>query len=116
MAQVYFTKTLFKYLSRHLPKEALAGTKDAWTSDIMKQAIHLITTGYKLFSTIHRHLMRLKAFIDSLEETDQVDGAQGTMIDQKPLIDALMLNDVLNDAHRPLIKNKNKNNTKSLDI
>ena len=115
MAQAYLTKTLFKYLSRHLPKEALAGDKESWTPDIMTQAISLITNGYKLFSTIHRHLMRLKAFIDSLE-TDQVDGAQGTRIDQKPIIDALMLNDVLNDAHRALIKNKNKNNMKSLDI
>ena len=115
MAQTYFSKTLFKYLSRSLPKEALAGDKASWTPDIVTQAISLITTGYKMFSTIHRHLMRLKAFIDSLEETDQVDGAQDTKIDQKPLIDAIMLNGVLHDAHRAIIKNKNKNNMQSLN-
>ena len=103
MAQAYLNKTLFKYLGRHLPKEALAGNKEAWTPNIMTQAISLITNGYKLLSTIHRHLMRLKAFIDSLE-ADQVDGAQGTRIDQKPLLDALILNDVLNDVHHALIK------------
>ena len=114
-AQAYFTKTLFKRLSQHLPKEALSGIKEVWTPDILTQAIEIIKNGYKFFSTIRRHLMRLKAFIDSLEEVDQVDGAQGTMIDQRVLIDELILNDVLNDAHRAL-KNKNKNNTKSLDI
>ena len=116
MVQAYLPKTLFKYLSQHLPKEALAGDKGSWTPDILTQAISLIRNGYKLFSTIRRHLMRLKAFIDSLEETDQVDGAQDTMINQKPLIDALMLNEALKDAHRAFIKNKNKNNMKSLDI
>ena len=103
MAQEYFTKSLFKHLSRYLPKAALRGDRDSWTPDIMTQAISLITNGYKLLSTIHRHLMRLKAFIDSLE-ADQVDGVQGTRIDQKPLVDALILNDVLNDVHHALIK------------
>ena len=92
MAQAYLTKTLFKYLARHIPKEALAGNKEAWTLDIMAQAVSLIENGYKLFSTINRHLRRFKAFIDSLE-TDQVDGAQGapeSRIDQTPLNDALL--------------------------
>ena len=92
MAQAYLTKTLFKYLARHIPKEALAGNKEAWTLDIMAQAVSLIENGYKLLSTIHRHLRRFKAFIDSLE-IDQVDGAQGapeSRIDQTPLNDALV--------------------------
>ena len=115
MAQAYFTKTLFKRLSQHLPKEALSGDKEIWTPDVLSQAIDIIKKGYKLFVTVRKHLLRLKAFLDSLEEADQVDGAQGTMIDQRVLIDALILNDALNDVHRAL-KNKNRNNTKSLDI
>ena len=92
MAQVYLTKTLFKYLARHIPKEALAGNKKAWTLDIMARAVLLIENGYKLLSTIHRHLRQFKTFIDSLE-TDQVDGAQGApedRIDQTSLNDALV--------------------------
>ena len=91
MAQAYLTKTLFKHLGRHIPKEALAGTKDAWTPDLMARAVSLIENGYKLLSTIIRNLIRFKAFIDSLE-LDQVDGALGApepKIDQTPLLNAL---------------------------
>ena len=114
MAQAYFTKTIFKRLSQHLSKEALSGDKEVWTPDVLSQAIDIIKKGYKLFATVRRHLLRLKAFLDSLE-ADQVDGAQTAMIDQSVLIDTLELSDVLHDVHRAL-KNKNKNNTKSLDI
>ena len=115
MAQAYFTKTLFKRLSQHIPKEALSGDKGGWTPDVLEQAIDIIKKGYKLFVTVRKHLLRLKAFLDSLETSDQVDGVQIIKIDQKPLIDAIMLNDVLHDAHRAIIKNKISNNTKSLD-
>ena len=114
MAQAYFTKTLFKRLSQHLPEKALSGDKEVWTPDVLSQAIDIIKKGYKLFVTIRKHLLRLKAFLYSLEASDEVDGAQNIRIDQRPLIDALTLNDVLNDVHRTL-KNKNKNNMKSLD-
>ena len=94
MAQAYLTKTLFKYLGRHIPKEALAGNKESWTLDIMARAVSLIENGYKLLSTINRNLTRFKAFIDSLE-ADQPDGApepEGapeSKIDQTPLLNAL---------------------------
>ena len=96
MAQAYLTKTLFKYLGRHIPKEALAGNKESWTLDIMARAVSLIENGYKLLSTINRNLTRFKAFIDSLE-SDQPDGAlesepEGapeSKIDQTPLLNAL---------------------------
>ena len=114
MAQAYFTKTLFKRLSQHISKETLSGDKGGWTPEVLEQAIDIIKKGYKLFVTVRKHLLRLKAFIDSLEASDQVDGAQASMIDQRVLIDALTLNDALNDAHR-LLTNKNKNNMKSLD-
>ena len=89
MAQIYLTKTLFKRLGRHLPKEALAGTKDAWTPDLMARAVSLIENGYKLLSTIIKNLIRFKAFIDSLE-LDQVDAAPPEpKIDQTPLLNAI---------------------------
>ena len=94
MAQAYLTKTLFKHLGRHIPKEALAGNKEAWTPDIMARAVSLIEKSYKLLSTIIRHLFRLKAFIDSLE-SDQVDGecSPEFKIDQTLLINALIKTD-----------------------
>ena len=94
MAEIYLTKTLFKCLSRHLGKEALAGDKMSWTLDLMARAVSLITNRYKMLSTIIRNLIRFKAFIDSLE-LDQVDGAlepEGApepKIDQTPLLNAL---------------------------
>ena len=94
MAQLYLTKTLFKCLGRHLGKEALAGTKEDWTPDIMARAVSLIGNRYKMPSTINRNLTRFKTFIDSLE-LDQVDGAlepEGApepKIDQTPLLNAL---------------------------
>ena len=74
MAQLFLTKALFKCLGRHLGKEALAGTKEAWTPDKMARAVSLIGNRYKMPSTINRNLTRFKAFIDSLEP-DQPDGA-----------------------------------------
>ena len=74
MAQLFLTKSLFKCLGRHLGKEALAGTKEAWTPDIMARAVSIIENRYKMISTINRNLTRFKAFIDSLEP-DQPDGA-----------------------------------------
>ena len=94
MAQAYITKTLFKHLGRHIPKEALAGNKEAWTPDIMARAVSLIKNSYKLLSTIIRNLIRFKSFIDSLE-ADQVDGvlepegAPESRIDQTQLFNAL---------------------------
>ena len=89
MAQTFLNKTLCKHLGRHIPKEALAGTKDAWTPDLMARAVSLIENGYKLLSTIIRNLIQFKAFIDSLT-LDQVDGAAPEpKIDQTPLLNAL---------------------------
>ena len=80
MAQLYLTKTLFKCLGRHLGKEALAGTKEAWTPDIMARAVSLIGNRYKIPSTINRNLTQFKAFIDSLEP-DQPEGALKSDVD-----------------------------------
>ena len=114
MAEAYLTKTLFKYLGRHIPKEALAGNKETWKLDIMALAVSLIENRYKILPTINRNLTRFKAFIDSLEsdpepESDlepesapepeggpepegdpEPEGAHESKIDQTPLITALI--------------------------